>query len=303
MRRVLAWQKRKARPGSSRPGTSGSSSAFSFSVLLFALSFGTILVQPDRAEDARLQLPVEERRRRHARSGGRLRPAGQPPYLSRHPDHRDRRQEPWRGSAGGLFPAAGTRTSSTPFPASRTRMSGSGRCSSTFSSSSPRRPPEDDALLVSSIRNNGRVFLETVLTLNENPPGTAKEFFGRQDALYANVGKGHEHHRGLAEGHARSSACRLPPEALRRGHVRVRSRELPCRTPTRSTGGSRWSRSSPELEKEIPLDQLTVDRAHRQGQLRAACLDRQGQPVPRGAVPLTPAVLASLKRRCRRTRP
>ena len=48
--------------------------------------------------------------------------------------------------------------------------------------------PEDDAQLVSSIRNNGRVFLETVLSPGENSPQTDEEFFSRQDAMYTRMG-------------------------------------------------------------------------------------------------------------------
>ncbi len=54
--------------------------------------------------------------------------------------------------------------------------------------SEPSEVPEDDALLVSSIRNNGKVFLETVLLPGENPPQTNEEFFGRQDVLYERMG-------------------------------------------------------------------------------------------------------------------
>jgi adenylate cyclase len=52
----------------------------------------------------------------------------------------------------------------------------------------PSETPEDDALLVSAIKNNGRVFLETVFSETENPPGTDDEFFGRQDILDSRIG-------------------------------------------------------------------------------------------------------------------
>jgi adenylate cyclase len=55
--------------------------------------------------------------------------------------------------------------------------------------SEPSETPEDDALLVSSIRDNGRVFLETVLLTGENAPQTEEEYFARQDILYARMGK------------------------------------------------------------------------------------------------------------------
>jgi adenylate cyclase len=48
--------------------------------------------------------------------------------------------------------------------------------------------PEDDALLVSSIRKNGRVFLETVLAPGQNSSQTEEQFFSRQDTLYSRMG-------------------------------------------------------------------------------------------------------------------
>lgn len=52
----------------------------------------------------------------------------------------------------------------------------------------PDRIAEDDALLVNSIADNERVFLETVLTREENTPGTAEEFLERQMILNENYG-------------------------------------------------------------------------------------------------------------------
>ncbi|MGO9310038.1 MAG: CHASE2 domain-containing protein [Spirochaetia bacterium] len=54
--------------------------------------------------------------------------------------------------------------------------------------SEPSEVPEDDALLVSSIRNSGSVFLETVLSPGENAPQTEDEFFGREDVLTSHIG-------------------------------------------------------------------------------------------------------------------
>lgn len=53
----------------------------------------------------------------------------------------------------------------------------------------PSNEAEDDALLVESIEQNGRVYLETILTRSENPPGTEEEYFGRQEIMYQNFGK------------------------------------------------------------------------------------------------------------------
>ncbi len=52
----------------------------------------------------------------------------------------------------------------------------------------PSIDAEDDALLVESIRENGRVFLETILTYAPNPPGTEDEFFARQDIMFESYG-------------------------------------------------------------------------------------------------------------------
>ena len=49
--------------------------------------------------------------------------------------------------------------------------------------------PEHDALLVRSIAENGRVILEPFLTRVPNPPGTAEEYFERQEILYEKYGK------------------------------------------------------------------------------------------------------------------
>ncbi|MDR3201511.1 MAG: adenylate/guanylate cyclase domain-containing protein [Spirochaetales bacterium] len=46
----------------------------------------------------------------------------------------------------------------------------------------------NDALLSESIRNNGRVFLETVLDLFPPPAGAEDELFGRQETLYQTLG-------------------------------------------------------------------------------------------------------------------
>jgi len=53
----------------------------------------------------------------------------------------------------------------------------------------PSNAAEDDALLVESIEQNGRVYLETILTRSENPPGTEEEYFGRQEIMYQHYGK------------------------------------------------------------------------------------------------------------------
>jgi adenylate cyclase len=49
--------------------------------------------------------------------------------------------------------------------------------------------PVDDALLVQSIQENGRVFLETILEPPPNPSGTEQEYLERQQVLYERYGK------------------------------------------------------------------------------------------------------------------
>ncbi len=52
----------------------------------------------------------------------------------------------------------------------------------------PDKDAENDARLVSAMRNNGRVFLETVLQVEENTPGTEEDLFDRQDVLTGRMG-------------------------------------------------------------------------------------------------------------------
>ncbi len=52
----------------------------------------------------------------------------------------------------------------------------------------PSKAAEDDAMLVESIRQNGRIFLEPILTRAENTPGSEEEFHGRQDILAGRYG-------------------------------------------------------------------------------------------------------------------
>ena len=158
----------------------------------------------------------------------------------------------------------------------------------------PSETPEDDALLISSIRQNGRVFLETALTLEENPPGTNAEFFGRQDVLYQNIGK----------------ITNIKGDWLNVStFLGVDSPLKPYAAATHGYGHANFLndldkvyRRQPlvaklaELEREIPLEQLAVnmslDRANFE---RLAWLDKSGiiHDVP---YPLTAAALADLKR-------
>jgi len=49
--------------------------------------------------------------------------------------------------------------------------------------------PEHDVFMTQGITQNGRVFLESVLTRVPNPPGTEEEYFERQEILYENCGR------------------------------------------------------------------------------------------------------------------
>jgi adenylate cyclase len=52
----------------------------------------------------------------------------------------------------------------------------------------PDKEAENDVRLVSSIKNSGRVFLESVMEVEENTPGTEEDFFSRQDILAERLG-------------------------------------------------------------------------------------------------------------------
>ncbi|HET6450660.1 MAG TPA: adenylate/guanylate cyclase domain-containing protein [Spirochaetia bacterium] len=54
--------------------------------------------------------------------------------------------------------------------------------------SEPSEVPEDDALLLSAIKANQRVFLETVLLPGENSPQEEEEFFARENVLASTKG-------------------------------------------------------------------------------------------------------------------
>lgn len=165
----------------------------------------------------------------------------------------------------------------------------------------PDKVPEDDALLVQSIRANGRVFLETVLTLGENPPGTDEEFFGREEVLASRIGT---------------------IKAIAGDWIKVNT-FLGLQSPLKPYGraaygyghanfledGDQVYRRQPlvvklsQLVEEIPLEELTVDGPlDRAGFERLAWIDKQSitHEVP---WPLTPARLAELKKQMERSAP
>ncbi len=165
----------------------------------------------------------------------------------------------------------------------------------------PSGTAEDDALLVSAIRNNGRVFLETVLTLNENPSGTADEFFSREDVLSRTAGsitniKGDWLKVSTFLG---VDSPLKPYGAVSRGYGHANFLPDLDQVYRRQPLVAKLSR----LEEEIPLDQLSVEqRIDRTSFERLAWIDKNND-VHEVPYPLTPAVLADLKRQMERSAP
>jgi adenylate cyclase len=165
----------------------------------------------------------------------------------------------------------------------------------------PSATPEDDALLVSSIKGNGRVFLETVLTEEENPPGTDEEFFGRQDILDTRMGtltniKGDWLKVSSFLG-VQSPLKPYARAAFAFGHANF----LP--------DADQAYRKQPlvarlfHLEGEIPLDQLTVDEPiDRARYEHLGWIDKENvtHDVP---YPLTPRALEDLKKQMAKSAP
>ena len=225
--------------------------------LLFALNFGTVLITQIEQKMLDFNFRLKNTVTATQRPGGRLVRPGQPAHLPRHPDRRHRRQSPGAVRQMAL-PALAACGPLNAFSRIKNQAERERALFHDVFFIEPSETPEDDALLVSCIKNNGRVFLETVLTLDENPPGTAKEFFGRQQALYDNVGQDHEYHGRLAQGqHVPRPDSPLKPYAIAThgyGHANFLADE--DQVYRRQPLVAKLS----ELEEEIPLDQLTVDQ-------------------------------------------
>lgn len=165
----------------------------------------------------------------------------------------------------------------------------------------PSATPEDDALLVSSIKSNGRVFLETVLTQEESPPGTDQEFFARQEILNTRIGT-------LVN--IKGDWLKVSP------FLGLQSPLKPYSRATFAFGHANFLpdedqvyRRQPlvarllQLQKEIPLDQLKADEPlDRAGFEHLAWIDKNNatHEVP---YPLTPAVLKDLKGQMEKSAP
>ncbi|MCD6123041.1 MAG: adenylate/guanylate cyclase domain-containing protein [Spirochaetales bacterium] len=158
----------------------------------------------------------------------------------------------------------------------------------------PDREAEDDALLVDSIRQNGRVFLETVLQFGENTPGTEKEFQQRQILLYDNFGK----------------ITRIKGDWTKVNEFRGILPPLqPYARATYGYGHANFIEDTDKiyrkqplvvrysvLEKEIPLEKLTVNEpVNRENFERLAWIDKNNifHNVP---YPLTKNILGKLKK-------
>ena len=161
--------------------------------------------------------------------------------------------------------------------------------------SEPSEVPEDDALLVSSIRNNGRVFLETVLSPGENAPQTVDEFFAREDVLSTSKGTITNIQGDLSKV-SPFYGLEAPPlkpyaaAAYRYGHANFLG------------DGDQIYRRQPlvaklsQLIKEIPLDELTPSEPLDTAKFEhLSWIDKNSQ-VHEVPAPLTPAVISDLKR-------
>ncbi len=165
----------------------------------------------------------------------------------------------------------------------------------------PDKVPADDAILVRSIRDNGRVFLETVLTLGENPPDTDEEFFGRQEVMAERLGtitnvKGDW---TRVNGFLGLQPPLKPYGRATYGYGHANFLEDGDQVYRRQPLVARLSR----MVGAIPLDDLTADYpVDRAGFERLAWIDRNNvsHDVP---YPLTAARLADLKAQMQKSAP
>ena len=161
--------------------------------------------------------------------------------------------------------------------------------------SEPSEVPEDDALLVSSIRSNGRVFLETVLSPGENAPQTEEEFFAREAVLGTTKGtitnvKGDLNKVNTFYG---LEAPPLKPYAaatFQYGHANFLGD--PDQIYRRQPLVAKLS----QLVKEIPLDQLTPAEPLAAANFEHLSWIDKNNDIHQVPAPLTDAVIATLKK-------
>ena len=160
---------------------------------------------------------------------------------------------------------------------------------------------EDDAILVDAIEENGRVFLETVMTRNESPPGSEAEFFERHEELYAKYGSVDniqgdwrnvniffgtlpplQPYARANQGYGHANFIQDPDEVFRRQPL--------------------VARIAQELE-EIPIDELTVDHpVDVENFEHLTWQDTRGQ-IHEVELPLTERVIQDLRRQLERSAP
>ncbi len=158
----------------------------------------------------------------------------------------------------------------------------------------PDKDAENDARLIESFKDSGRVFLETVLQKSDYAPGTEDDFVAREKVLTDRLGTIRnvtgdwvkvatfnsvlsplKPYARAAYGYGNATFLEDADKVYRRQHLVSKLAHL---------------------EKEIPLDELTVnepiDRANFE---RLAWEDKESQ-IHEVAYPLTPRVISDLKR-------
>jgi adenylate cyclase len=161
--------------------------------------------------------------------------------------------------------------------------------------SEPSEVPEDDALLVSSIKASDRVFLETVLLPGENSPQVQDESFAREDVLATTKGtitniKGDTLKVNTFYG--LEAAPLKPYGAATYGYGHANFLGDADQIYRRQPLVAKLS----QLVKEIPLDELTpaepLDRANYE---RLSWIDKNNE-IHQVPYPLTTSVIDALKR-------
>ncbi len=165
----------------------------------------------------------------------------------------------------------------------------------------PDKTAEDDARLVQSIEENGRVYLETVLQKGEFTPGTAEEFLEREEVLSSRLGTIKKVKGDWTKIESFDSA--LPPlkpyakAASGYGHASFipdadmifRKQFLVAKLAT--------------LVKEIPLDELKADEPVDGGNFERLAWTDKNDRAHQVPSPLTAEVIADLQRRMEKDAP
>ncbi|MFP4362406.1 MAG: CHASE2 domain-containing protein [Spirochaetia bacterium] len=152
----------------------------------------------------------------------------------------------------------------------------------------------NDALLVESIENSGRVFLETVLSNNPPPPGTEEEMFRRQHTLYEQYGyieNVYGDWENMRAFHGLQPPL-VPYAEATNGYGHANYVEDADKVYRRQP----LIAKSSELVERFRLEELTVNTAVNYGDFeRLAWIDSDGfeRHIPH---PLTPEVLAQVRR-------